>query len=261
MLWRFWPERERLPFATIHPEALRRQDRLAYETARTDPAGWPALDGRYRFDYALLYRRQIGGDLLLDALDTDPAWALVFLDDVGAVYVRRDGPLAAIADSFAYVAAPGGKSAIGALGRACDRDTALRDLALADLARQANASPYNAMANSVRGTLLLMGGRLDEAEIRLREALAADPDLPRAHERLGMIALADGRPRDAVRELERALDERPVPGGLHFNLGRAWQRLGEPAKARAQYRAELARDAGHPGALDSLRALQSRVDH
>ena len=261
MLWRFWPERERLPFATIHPEALRHEDRLAYELARTDVGGWAALDRRYRFDYALLYRRQFGGDRLLDALDADTAWALVFLDDVGAVYVRRKGPLAAIADSFAYIAAPGGRSAIGALGRACERDTALRAMAIAELERQANGSPHNAMANSVRATLLLMSGRLGEAEARLREALAADPDLPRVHERLGMIALADGRPRDAARELERALDERPVPPGLHFSLGRAWQRLGEPAKARAQYRAELALDGGYPGALDSLRALQSSVDH
>jgi len=46
LLWRFWPDRERLPFATIHPEAMRREDRLAYETARTDTAGWQALDRR-----------------------------------------------------------------------------------------------------------------------------------------------------------------------------------------------------------------------
>lgn len=257
MLWRFWPERERLPFATIHPEALRREDRLGYEAARTDTAGWRALDGRHHFDYALLYRRQLGGDVLLDVLDADPAWALVFLDDVGAVYVRRDGPLAAIADSFAYRAAPGGKSAIGALGRACERDTALRALAVVDLTRQATGSPNNAMTNSVLSTLLMMGGRLGEAEARLRQALAVDPELPRAHERLGMIALADGRPRDAVRELERALDERPVPGGVHYNLGRAWQQQGEPMKARAQFRAELKREPGHVGALEALRALDA----
>jgi hypothetical protein len=257
MLWRFWPERDRLPFATIHPEALRREDRLGYESARTEAGGWAALDRRHRFDYALLYRRQLGGDLLLDALDADSAFALVFLDDVGGVYVRRNGPLAAVADSFAYAAAPGGRSAIGALGRACERDTVLRERALAELTRQAEGSAHNAMANSVRATLLMMGGRLGEAETHLREALAADPDLPRAHERLGMIALAAGRPRDAVAELTRALAERPVPPGLHLSLGRAWQALGDPAKARAQYRAELERAPGHLGAIEALRALDA----
>jgi Flp pilus assembly protein TadD len=255
LLWRFWPERERLPFATIHPEALRREDRFGYEAARTDPAGWQALDARHRFDYALLYRRQLGGDLLLDALDADPRWALVFLDDVGALYVRREGPLAAVADSFAYRAAPAGRRAIGALGRACERDTALRAAAIADLERQAAGSPRHAMANSVLATLLMMDGRLGEAEARLRAALVADPDLPRAHERLGMIALAAGRPRDAVRELTRALREPPVPPGLHYSLGRAWQADGDPAKARSEFRAELERQPGHAGALEALRAL------
>ena len=255
LLWRFWPDRGRLPFATIHPEALRREDRLGYEAARTSLAGWRALDRRYRFDYALLYRRQLGGDLLLDILDADSTWALVFLDDVGAVYVRRDGPLAAVADTFAYHWAPGGRRAMAALGRACERDTAVRALAEAELVRQAAGSPHNAMANSVLATLELIEGRLPDAEARLRHALAVDPDLPRAHERLGMIALSAGRPRDAVSELERALAERPVPPGLRFALGCAWRRAGDPSRARACYRAELRRDPGHAAALDSLRAL------
>lgn len=255
MLWRFWPERERLPFATIHPEALRREDRLGYESARTEAAGFQALDARHHFDYALLYRRQLGGDVLLDALDADSSWALVFLDDVGAIYVRREGRLAAIADSFAYRVAPAGRRAIGALGRASDRDSGLRAVAIAELERQAAGSPLNAMSNSVLATLLMTGGRFGEAEARLRQALVADPDLPRAHERLGVIALADGRPRDAVRELERALRERPVPPGLHVTMARAWQQLGETDKARAQYRAELKRDPGSAAALEGLRAL------
>lgn len=255
MLFRFWPERGRLPFATIHPEALRREDRLAYEAARTSVAGWRALDRRYRFDYALLYRRQLGGDVLLEALDGDPAWALVFLDDVGAVYVRRDGPSASVADSFVFRAAPAGRAGIGALGRACERDTALRARAIAELARQAQGSPRNAMANSVLATLLMMSDRMTDAERALRDAMAADPDLPRAHERLGVIALATDRPREAVAEFERALAERPLVPGLHYRLGTAWERLGETAKARDQYRAELARDPGDALALEALRAL------
>jgi hypothetical protein len=257
LLWRFWPERGRLPFATIHPEALRPADRLGYEAARADPDGWRRLDRRHRFDYALLYRRQLGGDRLLDALDADSAWALVFLDDVAAVFVRRDGPLATVAEHFAYRAAPAGRNAIAALGRACERDTALRARAEAELVRQSAGSPHDAMASSVLATLELMDGRLDQAEARLRHALEVDPDLPRGHERLGMIALAAGRPHDAVRELERALVERPVPPGLHFALGRAWRQLGQTRKARAQYLAELRSDPGHAGAIDSLRALDS----
>jgi hypothetical protein len=257
MLWRFWPERSRLPFATIHPEALRREDRIGYEAARTGTAGWRALDGRHHFDYALLYRRQLGGDRLLDVLDADSGWALVFLDDVAALFVRRDGPLAAVADRFAYRAAPAGRSAIAALGRVCGRDPGLRARAEAELARQAAGSPHNAMASSVLANLEMMDGRLDEAETRLRHALEVDPELPRGHERLGMIALAAGRPRDAAQELERALGDRPITPGLHVALGRALRQLGRLPQAREQYRAELRRDPGYAEAIDSLRALES----
>jgi hypothetical protein len=260
LLWRFWPERERLPFATIHPEALRHADRLAYEAARTSVPGWQALDGHYRFDYALLYRRQLGGDVLLDALDADSTWTLVFLDDVGALYVRRSGPLAAVADSFAYRAAPGGRAAIGALGRACERDTVIRARAIADLTRQAAGSERNAMANSVLATVFMIDGRMREADARLRQALAADPELPRAHERLGLIALATDRPKDAVAELERAAREKPVAPGVAYSLGVAWQKLGETAKARTAFHAELTRDPGDARSIEALRALDQGAE-
>jgi tetratricopeptide (TPR) repeat protein len=256
MLWRFWPDRGRLPFATIHPEAMRREDRLGYEIARTQLDGWKLLDQRHHFDYALLYRRQLGGDVLLDALDLDREFALVFLDDNAAVFVRRDGPLSPIAARFAYHVMPAGRTAIAALGRACEQDPALRARARVELARQSATSQFDAMASSVRATLDLMDGRLDEAETHLRRALAVDRDLPRAHERLGMVALAGGRPADAARELTLAAAEKPVPPGVHFMLAQAWARLGERAKVRDAYRAELRLDPANVAAGDSLRALE-----
>jgi hypothetical protein len=260
LLYRFWPERDRLPFATIHPEALRREDRLGYEAARTDPGGWAALEARHRFDYAVLYRKQLGGDVLLDVLDADSAWALVFLDDVAALYVRRSGPLAGIAKRFAYSTVPAGRRGIGALGRAAQADGALRARAAAELRRQIAASPWNAMASSVLATFALMEGRRDEAAGLLRAALAVDPALPRAHERLGMIALEAGRPADAVRELERELTlAAGAPAtGLRYQLGRAYQALGDEARARAHFRAELRRDPGFAPAREALRALDAR---
>ncbi|MBI1797144.1 MAG: tetratricopeptide repeat protein, partial [Candidatus Eisenbacteria bacterium] len=92
----------------------------------------------------------------------------------------------------------------------------------------------------------------------LRAALASDPGLPRAHERLGMIALAAGDAASAVLELEaeRAASGDDPPPGLAFELGRAYARLGDRDHARAAYRAELRRAPGHLEALDSLRVLE-----
>jgi tetratricopeptide (TPR) repeat protein len=257
MLWRFWPDRDRLPFATIHPEAMRREDRLGYELARTEPGGWKALDQRHHFDYALLYRRQLGGDVLLDELDKDNDFTLVFLDDNAAVFVRWNGPLAPVAMRYAYQVVPAGRGSIAAFGRECERDSTLRERARNELARQAAASEFNAMANSVRATLDLMDGRLDSAGTHLRQAMTVDRDLPRAHERLGMIALSAGRPAEAVKELKQAVAEKPVPAGVHFALGNAYARVGDAAKAIDQYRAELRVDPGNAAASDSLRTLGS----
>lgn len=255
MLWRFWPDRARLPFMTGTLEALHPEDRLGYERARGGSEGWRALDDRHRFDYALLYRRQLGGDRMLDALDADTSFALVFVDDVAALFVRRDGPYAGVAARFAYQVAPAGRNAIGALGRACERDTVLRARARAELARQSAGSPRDAMASSVLATLELMDGHLGEAEARLRHALEVDPDLPRAHERLGTIALAAGRPGDALRELRRALAEPPVTPGLHVALGRAYRLSGQSDRARTEYQSALRLDPGNAEAIESLRAL------
>src|SRR5262249_50262014 len=88
-LYRFWPERDRLPFIAIHQTGTR-ADRDACALLYRDPSAWRTLDARHRFDYALLSRYQ--PNPALDALDADSSFALVFVDDVAALFVRRDGP-------------------------------------------------------------------------------------------------------------------------------------------------------------------------
>jgi hypothetical protein len=255
MLYRFWPDSTRLPFATIHPEALRHEDRLGYEAGRTSRAGWRALDAKYHFDYALVYRKQLGGDRVLDSIDSDSTWALVFLDDVAGVYVRRDGPLERVARTFAYRAAPGGKEAIAAMGQAAARDSTLRSQAEAELARQIAGSPQNAMASSVLASFEMMDGRLAEADAHLRHALSLDPALPHGHERRGLIALQQGRPAEALREFESEVRAGTTTQGLQFSLGRTYRMLGDVSRAREHYRAELRYYPSTPGLLDSLRAI------
>src|SRR2546428_844128 len=70
VLWRFWPDRLRLPFMDVHQTGTR-EDRRLVAALPTDPAAWRALDRRYRFDYALLNRFRNEGDGSQDALDAD----------------------------------------------------------------------------------------------------------------------------------------------------------------------------------------------
>jgi hypothetical protein len=92
LLWRFWPQRDRLPFMDIH-QAGTRQDRDLYAFVQVDRGAWVELDRRHRFDYALLVRSQGPDERLLDWIEADSTWALVFADDEAVLYVRRGGSL------------------------------------------------------------------------------------------------------------------------------------------------------------------------
>jgi len=142
-MWHFWPERERLPFMSGSPEDASPEVRDLYYRTITSTAGWSELDARYKFDYALLSRRYTERYGLVDLIDADPAWAVVFVDDVAAVYVRREGPLGAVADSFAYRLVTGGRTRNAELVGRVMRDTTLRRVLTAELERQARETSRN----------------------------------------------------------------------------------------------------------------------
>jgi hypothetical protein len=257
LAWRGWPERDRLPFMSTQPENSPREDRVAYLPALSSAAGWQALDARHHFDYAVLDRAPSPGDHLLDTLDGDSAWAVVFLDDAAAVFVRRDGTQRAVADSFAYRALAAGPARGQALFLACATDTALRRQTEIELMRAIATSRRNAGARRMLGVLALTEGNTAATRDQLAAALAEDPALARVHELLGMIALDEGRPRDALRDFS-AERRRGPSAGLDLRMGQAWSRLGEWSHARAAYTRELARDPSASEARDSLAALAGR---
>ena len=211
MLHRFWPERERLPFMDARQSGSPEHRRL-YARVFTDPQGWAFLDNSYSFDYALLdaSQRSAEADWLSDRLDADSAWVLVFLDDAGALFVRRSGAHADVARRFGYLAVPAGERRLELIGQGVVQDTMLRALTRMELERQIRESPYNARARSMLANVALAEGRLEEASTHLAAALSQSPRTFAAHERLGMIALASGRPDEAVKEFERELK---VTGG------------------------------------------------
>jgi hypothetical protein len=257
LLQRFWPERERLPFMDIHQTGTR-EDRDLYTYAMTDPAAWRELDRRYRFEWVLLRRIAFPGDFLVEHLDADSSFALVFLDDAAALWVRREGTLAGIAARFAYRELPAGTARLGALGAAATSDPARRGTIMAELEREASGSRFNAQALGRMGSLELALGDLASAEIHLRRTLASDPQSARAHERLGLVALERGRPREALAEFE---EERRLHGPFPregLAEGRARQAMGDLDGAAAAYRRQLAQDPGDTGARDSLEAIESR---
>jgi hypothetical protein len=255
LLWRFWPDRGRLPFMSIHPEDSPPEIRALYAAVFTDPRRWSDLDGRYRFDFVLLDRRQYGTDRLYDHLDADSAWSLVFADDAALLYLRRDGPLAAAAGRLAYRVVPGGREGLAALRAAWVDDDALRARARAELERQAASSRFDATALSLLADLALAEGRFADAGGLLERALRAAPGTPRAHERLGMVAMWERDPARATVEFDL---ERRLAGprtALEIELGFARESAGDRDGARRHYRAALHIEPANERARAMLEAL------
>jgi hypothetical protein len=89
LLYRFWPDRTRLPFIDTQMSGGPR-NRFLYWQALTNPTvGWTRLDAQFRFDYVLMGRLLAPDHPLLDVLDADTSLALVFADDAAALFVRR----------------------------------------------------------------------------------------------------------------------------------------------------------------------------
>jgi hypothetical protein len=255
MLFRFWPDTTRLPFIDIHQSGTR-EDRNQYYWSMSVPEFWTRLDGRFHFDYCLLQRPQLETDHLLDVLDADTTgWALVFVDDAAALYVRRGGALDPIARRFAYRLVPAGPARLEALRALCKADSSACERVTREFERAIASSEWNADARSLLANADLMRGRNADARRELLAALAVNPTTPRAHERLGLIALAENRPDQALREflLEPRREKSEVGRDLH--VAEAYRRMGNLSSARSWYRKALSRDPANRIAADSLESI------
>jgi tetratricopeptide (TPR) repeat protein len=230
--WRFWPERERLPFMTGTPEVATKSDRNLLSLSQRSRTAWEQLDAQHHFDYVLLSRFHYGWGRLLDFLDADSTWALVFADDAAALYVRRGGPLDSVATRYAYRWLPAGTERIGPLGQKSAADTLVRRAVEAELLRQTRESSYNSQAFNLLARAAYVHARWSDARRYTEAALRAEPLMPGEHERLGMIALAEGSPSDALEEFHRERRLLTSGAGLELRFGQAYAAMGDTRRAQ-----------------------------
>ncbi|MDA0336553.1 MAG: tetratricopeptide repeat protein [bacterium] len=99
-----------------------------------------------------------------------------------------------------------------------------------------DARPGNARARSSLGVALADDGRLAEAMVYYRQALAMAPEYPAAHYNMANALLRTGQPQQAVAHYRMALAEEPEEARTHANLGAALQELGDMAGAERHNR-------------------------
>jgi tetratricopeptide (TPR) repeat protein len=240
----------------IH-QAGTREDRLLYAYAMQDSAAWRMLDNKYRFDYVLLFTHQNPNDHLIDRLGADSTrWALVFSDDAGALFLRRAGPFAELADRYRYRWLPAGNQAMNPALAAAAADSALRRRLEGEFERSARASALNSRAKIALAVLADADGREAAARQLLNEVIHDDPLALHAHEYRAEIELGAGEARAALADLERELQVQAENAGLDVKLARAWQAAGDASRARDHYRRALRLEPGNLAARDSLARLE-----
>lgn len=257
LLWRFYPDPGRLPFMDIH-QAGTKEIRYLYAWAQQDSTAWRTLDQRYRLDWVLLPRVLPGHPDLIDFLDADRNWALVFCDDAAALWLRRDGACAALARDQGYHLLRVGSDAVGALGERAERDSTLRGPLHAELARAIASSPWNARTHMLAGNLAMLEGGFTEARAHYAEAVRQLPLEPGGRERLGLAECYAGDPAAALASFRAERRVRPAWPEADLREGQAYAAIGDRARARAAYERSLARHPELSEARDSLASLLAR---
>jgi hypothetical protein len=258
LCFRYWPRRDRLPFMGIHQEGSR-ELRADYMAVQRDPRRWPDFDRRYRFDYLVIGRLTGLGWPLLSWLDRDTTWARVFGDDVAYVFVRRHGPYARLAADSAYAVLPSNPDALAALCNQVSPDSALAPPLERELRREVAGSRFNAQPLGVLATAAANAGRFEEAQRYYQGILGIAPETPGTRELLGMIAMSQGRPDDALHWFEA---ERRVTGdrkGLDLRRGQVAEAQGDFERARSLYAKEVGRYPGDQEARSALRSVSRRL--
>jgi tetratricopeptide (TPR) repeat protein len=143
------------------------------------------------------------------------------------------------------------------------------DEAIASYTRITELQPENATGFQGLGTVQHVAGRLDAAQSNYQRAIALAPT-PTAYSNLGVILHWQGRYREAIAEYEKALELMPERAArshrLRRNLGDAWAKLGDMARARQFWgiaaslaEQELAVNSRDTGALADLAMYRAKL--
>lgn len=233
------------------------------------PATWPAMEAQWKWNAAIVPVR--GLSELIAYLHTSTAWSLVYLDHRDAIFVRREGPNAALASQPLDLTKP------------LDPATTEEDLPAWKEALGGVAHPSHSEG---RVEALLALQAYDNAEREARAGLASFPENSTLREVLAFLSYRAGRQKEAldllsgldeaarvrtmrdaartlasegdlaggIRPLEDALAITPADPELLLVWADLCLRTGQPAKAKQGYERFLHVSRASPNELNKLGA-------
>ncbi|HSH37748.1 MAG TPA: tetratricopeptide repeat protein [Chthoniobacterales bacterium] len=120
--------------------------------------------------------------------------------------------------------------------------------------------PSNAELNFALGNLEVVRGNIAAARSWYAQTLALNPRHEGVLNNLGVLALEEGRARDAIELFERGLEVEPQEAKTHYLLARAALELGDPERALAEVDVALRLDPDQPEFLELRRKIINARD-
>ncbi len=111
--------------------------------------------------------------------------------------------------------------------------------------------------SSANPTKQHQNGKTMEALDTLSGAFRLDPRNPQAHYQRATIFMSLDRPEEALCELEKVRSAAPKESSVHFNMGKVYKRLGQPARAMRCFLTALDLD---PKDNNLIKAAMDRLD-
>jgi tetratricopeptide (TPR) repeat protein len=161
--------------------------------------------------YARSQRPDEAKRLLQETASAHPETALPLVD-LGVVY-QNSGDLAAAESAYRQALArdPNNVVTLNNLAYLVGSDAGKLDEAIELAERAYKAAPRSPAIADTLGWLLYQKGAFDRSETLLTQAVKDAPDQPDLRYHLGMLYLKQGKPVEARRELERAMQKADFP--------------------------------------------------
>ena len=186
-----------------------------------DPALWAQLEQTYGFTLAVVDFIGIGNPNLpfVQHLDRNPQWALVYLDDWVAVYLKRGLPNESHIERLGYKIITPSELEFGLGPLQKKGDPVLLQGAKMELERLVREAPRAMKGRIVLAQLCLREGQADQALRLAQELIAIHPSSTNAFEILGMGFAAKGEWAMAGVALEKAIALAPANGpAINYNF-------------------------------------------
>jgi tetratricopeptide (TPR) repeat protein len=234
--------------------------RLYAAVAHAAP-GWQKILDQYSIEICALATEKSSDLPLLSALHRSPDWALVYWDDISAIYIQR------APDRQAFLSAARVYTV-----RPDDFDPAVLEsperLARAeqDYRARLGEDPNFAFAAYGLARCLIQRDQRDEAAAILEKAVALEPEKATYRATLGTLLLLMGRLDEARRELRAALDGfRRIPGAqgalsaVYWDLSLLDEKKGDLESALSEAQETFKLRPEMAAAADRVRALQQKI--